>query len=260
MTIRVIKRCLKGILGSLIAHSKTGSFRPFFDENKGIENLTKKSLLSWIYYHQHYIVGNNNRFMGARALKNPMDAWVYQEIIYELKPDIILEVGNKEGGTILYFAMLLDMIGKGRVLALDLDHSRCCVRHQRITLITGSSWDKEIIKRVYDECKGKAVLIIHDADHTREGVLKDLRNYEGLVSPPSYFIVEDTIEGLRGFVFDRSDRYRWFIRPSRNTALQAVETFLSENKRFIVDRTREKWVLTSNYKGYLKCVGQKNPS
>jgi cephalosporin hydroxylase len=232
------------------------SFNPFMDENIGLENLCGKSLFSWIYFHHHYIVGKDNHFLGVRSLKNPMDAWVYQEIIYEVKPDIILEIGNKEGGTALYFAVLLDMIGNGKVLALDIDHSPFRVEHPRIEMITGSSWDKKIVQRIHDECKGLKVLIIQDADHTREGVLRDLRLYEKLVTPSSYFVIEDTIEGFRGFVFDAANRYRTFLRPNRDTALQGVEEFLSENNRFVADRTREKWILTANYKGFLKCIAE----
>jgi cephalosporin hydroxylase len=211
--------------------------------------------MAWINYHQKFVVGKNNHFLGHRALKNPADAWVYQEMIYELKPDVVLEIGNKEGGSTLYLAVLLDMIGHGRVLALDIDHSRFIPSHERIDLITGDSRAAEIVKEVHDYCRGKSVLIIHDADHSYQAVSEDLRNYQDLVNPPGYIIVEDTIEGLRGFQYSDFP-YQTFIRPHSDKPLRAVFDFLKENKRFVIDRSREKWIITANPYGFLKCVAE----
>jgi cephalosporin hydroxylase len=193
--------------------------------------------------------------LGHRALKNPIDAWVYQEIIYEVKPDIVFEIGNKNGGSTLYLAGILEMMNNGRVLALDIDHSKFTAKHERIDLITGDSTNPEIIERIHEYCDGKTCLIIHDAAHSQEAVITDLRNYCDLVKPLSYIIVEDTCEGLKGFMTDESrDRYKTFTFPHKNTALNAAKQFVQENRRFEIDRSREKWILTSNPYGYLKCI------
>ena len=231
------------------------NWNPYIKINTGIDKLGHKPLIGWLNYHQHNVVGKNVRFLGHRALKNPIDAWVYQEIIYEVKPDIVFEIGNKNGGSTLYLAGILEMMNNGRVLALDIDHSKFTAKHERIDLITGDSTDPQIIRQVFEYCKGKSCLIIHDAAHSLEAVITDLRNYCSLVPPQSYIIVEDTFEGLKGFMKDEhKDRYKTFARPHNNTALGAVQQFVQENRRFEIDRSKEKWILTSNPFGYLKCI------
>jgi len=231
------------------------SFTPYIDHNDGLERLMHKPLIGWVNYHQRHVVGTDTRFLGHRALKNPMDAWVYQEIISEVKPDVVFELGNKNGGSTLYLASVLEALGHGRVLALDLDHSVFTVSHPRIDTMEGDSTDPAVIRQVHDYCEGKTCLMIHDAIHTSEGVLRDLNNYQDLISPPSYLIVEDTCEGLPGFIIaDPADRYKTFWRPHKDTALQAVRAFVDANRRFVIDRQREKWILTSNPFGYLKCI------
>ena len=252
--MQFIKKMLKYLVGPLLAFRYTGRFQPFIKKNTGIDKLGHKPLMGWINYHQYDVVGLGTHFLGHRALKNPMDAWVYQEIVYDVKPDVVLEIGNKNGGSTLYLAVLLATLGHGRVLALDIDHSRFTPEHERIDLITGDAAAPETIKKVHDYCKDKKVLLIHDADHSYQAALTDLRNYQYLVAPSSYIIVEDTIEGLRGFRYSDFP-YQTFIRPHRDKPLQAVFQFIKENKRFEIDRSREKWILTANPYGFLKCIG-----
>lgn len=253
--VRFIRKALKRIVGPMLAYKHTGHFRPFIKENTGIDNLGRKPLMAWINYHQYDVVGKGTHFLGHRALKNPMDAWVYQEIIYDVKPDVVLEIGNKNGGSTYYLAILLETMGHGTVLALDIDHSRFTPKHPRIDMITGDASAPDTIKKVYDYCSGKKVLVIHDADHSYKAVLTDLRNYQDLVAPGSYLIVEDTIEGVRGFQYSEFP-YQTFIRANKDKPLQAVFDFVNENKRFEIDRDREKWILTANPYGYLKCIGE----
>jgi cephalosporin hydroxylase len=128
-----------------------------------------------------------------------------------------------------------------------LSHDLFKVTHPRIDQITGDSMDAATIEKVQSYCRGKTCLIIHDAIHTRAGVLTDLRNYHALVSSGSYLIVEDTFEGLRGV-----RGFGSFLLQPQNTPLQAVFDFLKENQNFEIDRSREKWILTSNPFGFLR--------
>jgi cephalosporin hydroxylase len=251
--IRLIRRVIKHLVGPFLAFWHTGHFRPFIKKNTGLDKLARKPLISWVNYHQYHVLGVNTHFLGHRALKNPMDSWVLQEMIFEIKPDVVFEIGNKNGGSTLYLAVLLEALGHGRVLGLDIDHSRFTPEHERIDLITGDSRAPEIIKQVHDYCKDKSVLLIHDSDHSYQAVLTDLRNYHDLVKPPGYIIVEDTIEGLRGFQYSDYP-YQTFIRPHIDKPLRAVFDFVKENKRFEIDRSREKWILTANPYGFLKCI------
>ena len=213
-------------------------------------------LMAWMNYHQREIVGKQCSWLGHRALKNPMDAWIYQEILFEVKPDIVIEVGNKVGGSTLFLAGICELMGHGRVIAIDRDHSNFTAFHPRIELITGSSDSPDVLAKVRAKCEGgEKVLIIHDAGHTKEMVLRDLRNYSSLVSQGSYFIVEDTVLGVPGFAWDSNRQVVGpFVAPNKNTPLQAVEQFLTENRDFEVDESRERYILTMCYRGYLRRV------
>jgi cephalosporin hydroxylase len=184
--------------------------------------------------------------MGVRALKNPFDAWIYQEIIYEVKPDVIVEIGSAEGGSTLYFANLLDILRKGRVISVDIDRTKYKIKHKRIITVTGNSSSPGIISKVTKFCKGKSVLIIHDADHSKNQVLNDLNNYSPLVSIDSYFIVEDSIVDLFKPGVDFGDY--------REGPLAAVEEFLDKNNNFVADAKRERYILTYNPMGFLKRI------
>lgn len=184
--------------------------------------------------------------MGVRALKNPLDAWIYQEIIHEIKPDVVIEIGSAEGGGTLYLANLLDLVDKGKVISIDIDRSKYNVKHDRIVTITGDSASPEVVEKVAEQCNGKTVLVLHDGEHSREQVTKDLQAYSGFVSVNSYFIVEDGIIDL----FKPKDS----LGGRKDGPLIAVEQFIKNNSNFIVDKERERYILTYNPKGYLKRI------
>ncbi len=203
------------------------------------------TLRQWMVHHQG-VVFDKCHWMGIHAWKNPLDAWVYQEIIHETRPDIILEIGSLEGGSTLYLANLLDLLGKGRVISVDIDRARFSVKHDRIVALTGSSASPEIISKVFDLCLNKSALIIQDGAHDKESVLNDLRNYCSLVAVNSYFIVEDGIIDL----FTPGDG----IGTHDDGPLAAIEQFLRENRDFVVDDERERYILTYNPRGFLKRI------
>jgi cephalosporin hydroxylase len=157
----------------------------------------------------------------------------------------VIEIGNAHGGSTLYLAHLLDLVGQGDVIAVDIDHSQFQARHPRIHTVTGDSATGETLARVDQLAAGRRGLVIHDGDHSREHVLADLRAYARFVAPGGYFIVEDTIMDL----FKAGDGL-----GSVNGPLGAVEQFVQEDLRFQIDAEREKFVLTFNPCGYLKRV------
>ncbi len=213
------------------------------------EKLNHCTLAEWLDYHQREIVFRQVSWMGIPTLKNVMDLWIYQELIWEIKPDIIIEFGSFQGGSTLYLAQLLDHLGKGRVLSVDIDHSRFKAEHHRINILTGSTLEQEIITRVWEQAAAGKVMIIHDADHSHDTVLADLRNYAGLVSRNSYFIVEDGIVDLFPPKTILGDAL------GGPGPLPAVREFLRENENFVIDRNCERYLLTYNPCGYLKRVG-----
>lgn len=184
--------------------------------------------------------------MGTRTVKNPFDLWIYQEIIYDIKPDIIIEIGSLEGGTTLFFANLLDILGKGKVFSIDISRKKYHVKHNRITIFTGNSSSPKIIAKVQRLCRGKTVLIVHDGDHRKKQVMKDLLAYSNLVSIGSYFIIEDGIIDIFG---DGK-----IFRQKEEGPLAAIEDFLSKNSNFIADSQRERYLLTYNPRGFLRRI------
>ncbi|NPA24236.1 MAG: hypothetical protein GXO34_00225, partial [Deltaproteobacteria bacterium] len=160
------------------------------------EEFNRMNLAAWIDYHQREVVFEKVSWMGIPTLKNVLDLWIYQELLYRVKPDLVIEMGSFRGGSTLYLAQLLEQMDCGRVLSVDLDHSRFEAKHPRISILTGATQDPEVIGQVKKQAAGQRVLVIHDADHNRETVLADLHAYADLVAVGSYFIVEDGIVDL----------------------------------------------------------------
>lgn len=214
--------------------------------NRAYRQRFQISLEEWIAYHQRAVVFDQCSWMGVRTLKNPLDVWIYQELLYRLQPDVIVEIGSASGGSTLFFAHLCDLIGKGQVISVDIDRSNYHVEHPRITPVTGDSASPEVVGRVRAMCIGKSVLVIHDGDHHKPQVLRDLQAYADLVSLNSYLIVEDGIVDL----FRLRDGF-WGLADG---PLAAVETFVRHDQRFVVDTDCERYLITYNPKGYLKRV------
>src|SRR5204863_41220 len=134
-------------------------------------------------------------YFGVPALKNPLDFWVYQELLYQLRPEVIVEVGNRYGGSTLALAHFCDLLGTGEIIGLDITHELVpeIVRtHPRITLIEGDACQSfdQVVTLIGARSN---ILVIEDSSHTYENTLNVLRTYNGLVQPGGYFIVEDSI-------------------------------------------------------------------
>ncbi|MBI3951594.1 MAG: class I SAM-dependent methyltransferase [Acidobacteria bacterium] len=239
------KKWLKSVARNLRSNwSKAyGSLRSMRRDYRQRFDMT---LREWYLYHQRSVHFNKCHWMGVPALKNPLDAWIYQEILYEVKPEVIVEIGSLYGGSTLYFAHLLDLIGKGVVISVDIKRNSFRANHKRIVLVTGDSSSPEVVNEVSEYCRGKTVLVIHDGGHTKGQVLKDLRAYSPLVSVNSYFIVEDGIVDL----FNAGDG----LGTNYDGPVSATEQFLKENPHFVVDLECERYILTYNPRGYLKRI------
>ena len=198
--------------------------------------------------HEQIILGFQVSWMGIRILKNPLDCWIYQELIWKVRPEVVVEIGSYQGGITMFFCHLFDMMGQGQVISLDIDRSSYQAKHSRITDITGDCSDPAIVDEVTQLCAGKKVMIIHDGDHAQKAVLRDLRLYADMVSVESYFVVEDGIVD----VFDAA-----FAPTFGNNApgpLPAIREFLQGDTRFTVDKDCERYLITHNPSGFLKRV------
>ena len=208
----------------------------------------RMSLREWLIHHQKEIVFESVTWMGMKIWKNPLDAWIYQEILYEVRPDVVVEIGSQYGGSTKYFADLLDLMGNGMMISIDPHREEYTLAHKRVLVLTGNSSDRDILARVEERCEGKRVFVIQDGDHSKAQVLEDLENYSRFVSVGSYFVVEDGIVDL----FHSEDGLGF--REEDPGPLAAIEEFLGRHSEFIVDMSRERYILTYNPKGFLKRI------
>jgi cephalosporin hydroxylase len=206
----------------------------------------RMTLRRWLEYHQSQLVFDRCSWMGVTAWKNPLDAWIYQEILHEVRPDVVVEIGSAMGGGTLYLAHMLELLGHGIVISVDIDRTRFDVEHARIVTVTGDSSSVEVVQEVAALCRDKRVLVIHDADHEKAKVLADLAAYAPLVSVGSYLIVEDGIVDL----FRPHD----ILGVVYEGPLAATEEFRRRAPQFEVDTKRERYLLTYNPQGFLRRV------
>jgi cephalosporin hydroxylase len=199
--------------------------------------------------HYNSRLWNHTTWMGIQTQQNPCDMWVFQEILWDLKPDFVIETGTFNGGSSLFFAMVLaEATEKGRVISVDINPhieqvSKFKVFRDRVEVIKGDSVSPEVIDKIAEQVKGHVVLVTLDSLHTKDHVLKELKLYSKFVSVNSYLIVQDT--NVNGHpVFKRHG-------PG---PMEAVEEFLKDNKDFEIDRNMERHMLTYYPSGYLKRV------
>lgn len=198
-------------------------------------------------------------WMGRPIIQRPQDILAMQELIWKVKPDLIIETGIARGGSIVFYASMLELLkGDGMVVGIDIDiraHNKQAVEDhsmaERITMIEGSSVDPDVIAQVHELAKGKKrILVCLDSMHTEEHVLKEIEAYSPLVTKDSYLVVFDTIiEDMPEGSFPNRP---WGIGDNPKTA---VHKFLKDNDRFVIDEFLEdKLLITVAPDGYLRCV------
>lgn len=205
---------------------------------------TVSDAMAILYHARGEETFNGLRWFGTPIQKNPMDLWVYQEMLAEIRPDLIVECGTYKGGSALFMANMMDLIGKGRVITIDIEKYPNLPQHPRITYLLGSSTDNGIVKQVSDAIRpGETVMVFLDSDHSMKHVRRELELYHGFVTPGSYIVVEDT--DLNGHP----------ILPKHGPGpMEAAVDFLASNHDFAVDPSREKLMLSFNPRGYLRRV------
>jgi cephalosporin hydroxylase len=197
-----------------------------------------------LYYDARERTWKNTSWLGVGVQKCPLDLWVYQEILFELRPDVIVETGTAAGGSALFLATVCDLMRHGLVVTVDVEERDNRPVHRRIRYVLGSSVSAETVAEVRRGiAEGAKVMAILDSDHSRDHVLAELRLYGKLVSPGQYLIVEDTNINGRP------------VRPDFGPGpAEAVWDFLAETDAFEIDREREKFLMTFNPGGFLRKV------
>jgi cephalosporin hydroxylase len=193
-----------------------------------------------LYYHKSRLVTS---WLGVRILKCPLDLWMFQDILHRTEPDLIIETGTARGGSAYFMACMCDLLGKGRIVTVDVrDVER--PSHPRITYLHGSSVDSAILDQVRATIEpGERVMVALDSDHAEEHVYAELQEYPQLVTKGNYLIVEDT--NVNGHP----------VWPDHGPGpMEALQRFLAETDDFEVDRSCEKFLLTLNPSGYLRRI------
>lgn len=200
-------------------------------------------------------------FFGLPVFQNPFDLWILQEIIFNTKPNVIIETGTSHGGSALYLALLYDNLASctslhGKVITIDIVGNKNRLQHPRITYLTGSSISSKILDDVKTIVKDTDnVMVILDSDHSKEFVKKELAEYCEFVSNGCYLVVCDTnlsvlsmpvvLPKFTSDIFKHADKF----------PMTAVLDFLQDNEDFMVDIECEKFGFTFNPNGFLKRVG-----
>ena len=213
--------------------------------------------LDWVGTTARHKYTYNFSWMGRPIIQFPQGMVAMQEIIWDLRPDVIVETGIAHGGSLVFYASMLQLIGHGDVLGVDIDirqHNREAIEahpmSHRIQMIQGSSIDPAIVEQVKQRIAGKKVLVVLDSNHTHEHVLQELRLYAPLVSVGSYCVVMDTV--VEDMPEDAFPDRPWGKGDNPKTAVWA---YLKENQDFEIDAAiHSKLLITVAPDGYLRRV------
>lgn len=224
-------------------------------EDKDVQALSR----IWLREITRHKYAYNFTWLGRPIIQLPQDMLAVQELVWRVKPDLIIETGVAHGGSLIYSASLLELLGgAGRVIGIDVDiraHNRAEIeKHplsRRIQLIQGSSVDRDTVRQVRAASRGcERVLVMLDSNHTHQHVLQELRHYSPLVTKGSYLVVFDTL--IEDMPDDLIKDRPW---GKGNNPKTAVWEFLKKNRRFVVDKDLEaKLLLTVAPDGYLRCI------
>jgi cephalosporin hydroxylase len=199
------------------------------------------SLREWVEYYQTDMAMKQVHYRGVPTWKNVFDLWIVQEIIHEIQPETVVEIGTKFGGTTLWLSDTMKTVASGSVISVDLKRPRIDFP-ENVQFVEGDSIAAETVAQVKRLCGDHRTMVMADGNHAAEHVFQELMLYGPMVAPGCYFVVEDGI-------VDVMDWPQYQPGP-----LAAVQRFLGENNSFIIDTTREKFILTYAPGGFLKRV------
>jgi cephalosporin hydroxylase len=238
-------------------YKKIASLRKYVrvKENKNTKVL-ERSGFNWISASAKERLSYEIDWMGVPIIQTPEDIVLMQELIFNVQPDVIIETGIAHGGGLILYASLFEVLGKGKVIGVDVDireHNRKVLEShplfKRIELIEGSSVDQKVVEDIKKRIpEGSTVLVCLDSDHTKPHVLKELEIYQQFVSLGGYMVVFDTVTSN---LICRQAADNKYID---NSPMEAVREFLKRNKNFEIDKNFNKLYVSSSPDGYLKRI------
>lgn len=179
----------------------------------------------------------NFTWMGRPVIQLPEDLVRIQEVIVKVEPQVIIETGVAHGGSSVFYASLLEVLGRGRVISVDIEiraHNRKAIEahplKKRITLIEGSSVAPETLQEVKKLLfPGEKVMVVLDSNHTKKHVREELELYGPLVSSGSYIVASD------GIMEDLDDVPGGKANWTQDNPMAAAHEFLAEHPEFELD-------------------------
>ncbi|HQU87930.1 MAG TPA: cephalosporin hydroxylase family protein [Denitromonas sp.] len=210
---------------------------------------------AWMDRAQQLRYSYHFEWMGRPIIQYPTDILAMQELMWRIQPDLVIETGIARGGSLIFYASMMQMLGRGEVLGIDIDiraHNREAIESHpmasRIRMIEGSSLDAAIVAQAAAAAEGKKVMVVLDSNHTHEHVLGELERYAPLTSPGSYCVVMDTVvEDMPASLF--GDR-PWAPGDNPKTAVHA---WLKTHPEFEIDNAMDaKLAVSVAPHGYLR--------
>lgn len=207
----------------------------------------------------------NFSWMGLPIIQYPQDIVMMQEIIFQLKPDLIIETGIARGGSLVFYASMLELLGKGEVIGIDIEireHNLNALKNhplfKRIKLVEGSSADASVIQKVEELSKdAKTIMVCLDSKHTHDHVLDELNAYYSFVTTNSYMVVFDTtVETFDKETVDKlAPDYRFKPWGKGSNPHSATMEFLKNHPEFEIDKQwNKKNMITNCWDGVLKRI------
>lgn len=230
--------------------------------NLGKNKKILKKSLNFINQINYYDYSYLWTWFGVPIIQNPSEILVNQEIIFKIKPDVIIETGIARGGSLIFYASILSLLKKKfRVIGVDINlrnHNRDSLNKSKfsksIKIIDGSSTEEKTFLKIKKLVNKKSkVLVILDSDHGKKHVYNECKLYSTLVTKNSYLIVADTILGFMNK--NQTPKKTSKIWYKGNEPMSAVNEFLKKNKNFKIDKSLNgKLIFSSSYNGYLKKI------
>lgn len=224
-------------------------------ENKNIKEL-EEAAIKWVKVSAENRLTYEIDWLGVPIIQTPEDMILIQELIFKIQPDVIIETGVAHGGSLIYYASLLELLGKGKTIGIDIEireHNRKVIEahpmFKRIELIENNSVSKETIAKIRKMVpKDSKIIVCLDSNHTKDHVLKELQLYHGFVNLGSYIVVFDTITSKLAEL-GICDKLHLDNGPK-----EAIDEFLKEHNNFEIDKSYNKLYVSCSQNGYLRRI------
>lgn len=224
-------------------------------KDKNDKELTRVGL-EWVKASADNRLSYEIDWLGIPVIQTPEDLILIQELIFKIKPDFVIETGIAHGGGLIYYASLMELLNKGKVIGVDIEireHNRKVIEahplFKRIEMIEGNSVAEKTIQEIRKRIpRNSKVIICLDSSHFKDHVLRELELYQDFIIPGCYIVVFDTVTSKMAEMGIADKKY------VDNSPKEAVDTFLKRNDNFTIDKEFNKLYVSYNQNGYLKRI------